>query len=315
MPPLISAQQVTKRFNTTTAVDALSIEIAEGEMLALLGPNGAGKTTFIRMVVGLIKPDEGSIERSFAIGEHRPRGVLGYLPEERGLYQDMPIHATLSFFGVLQGMSPRKASEMASTWLERLGLDKRGKEKIKSLSKGNQQKVQFAAAILHRPRLAILDEPFSGLDPVNQEVFLELIRELRAGGTTVIFSAHQMTLVERLADRVCLMSRGRMVLEGSIAELRKQWRTGDRLIVGMAPDTDVSFLHGMNAVDAIERSAEHEIALTLKADASMSELLAAMGARMDVRYIRSEETTLHEIYLRTVGASAEAPVVANMEQK
>jgi ABC-2 type transport system ATP-binding protein len=311
---MIAVQGVTKRFNTTTAVDRLSVSIADGEMLALLGPNGAGKTTLIRMIVGLIMPDEGSIERSFAIGEHRPRGILGYLPEERGLYQDMPIHATLSFFGVLQGMSPRHAADAASTWLERLGLDKRGKEKIKSLSKGNQQKVQFAAAILHRPKLAILDEPFSGLDPINQEIFLDLIRELRAGGTTVIFSAHQMTLVERLADRVCLMSRGRLVLEGSIADLRTQWRTGDRLIIGVAPSADVSFLGAMNAVDALERKTDTEIALQLKPGASMSELLAAMGSQLDVRYIRSEETTLHEIYLRTVEADVGAALASSTEQ-
>lgn len=300
--PLIAATGVTKRFATTTAVDNLSLSLAEGEMLALLGPNGAGKSTLIRMIVGLIKPDQGIVERDFAIGAERPRGVMGYLPEERGLYQDMPIGATLAFFGVLQGMSPRSAREAASTWLERLGLDARGKEKVKSLSKGNQQKVQFGAAILHRPRLAILDEPFSGLDPVNQEVFLELIRELRANGTTVIFSAHQMTLVERLADRVCLMSRGRMVLEGSIAGLRQQWRTGNRLVVGIAPASDLSFLGAIAAVEAVEPSAADEVTLRLKPDVSMSELLGAMSARLDVRYIRSEETTLHEIYLRTVEA-------------
>lgn len=302
---LVAADRVTKRFATTTAVSDLSLAVAEGEMLALLGPNGAGKSTLIRMIVGLIKPDDGTVTRDFAIGADRPRGVLGYLPEERGLYQDMPIGATLAFFGVLQGMAPRAARDAASMWLERLGLDARGKEKVKSLSKGNQQKVQFAAAILHKPRLAILDEPFSGLDPVNQEVFLELIRELRANGTTVIFSAHQMTLVERLADRVCLMSRGRLVLEGSIAALRQQWRTGNRLVVGMAPSSDIAFLGGIGAVDAVARSAEDEITLQLKPGVGMSELLGAMAAHLDVKYIRTEETTLHEIYLRTVEADVD----------
>jgi ABC-2 type transport system ATP-binding protein len=302
MSQLIAARGVTKRFGTTTAVNDLSVTISDGEMLALLGPNGAGKTTLIRMIVGLIRPDEGSVERAFASGSERPRGVLGYLPEERGLYQDMPIHATLSFFGRMQGMSQRAAGDAASTWLERLGLDARKGEKIKSLSKGNQQKVQFAAAILHRPRLAILDEPFSGLDPINQEIFLDLIRELRAGGTTVIFSAHQMTLVERLADRVCLMSGGRLVLEGTIAQLRQRWHTGDRLVIGIGAPSDVSFLHSSAAVDAVERHTDTEIALRLKPGASMSELLGAMSATLDVTYIRTEEITLHEIYLRTVEA-------------
>src|SRR5690606_36484874 len=134
--------------------------------------------------------------------------------------------------------------------------------------------------------------------PINQEVFLDLIRELRAGGTTVIFSAHQMTLVERLADRVCLMSRGRMVSEGSIAELRRKWRTGDRLIVGVAPDSALAFLRGVDAVDAVDETAPNEFAIRLADGANLSAILGAMSSRLDVRYIRSEETTLHEIYLR-----------------
>jgi ABC-2 type transport system ATP-binding protein len=310
---LIAARSVTKRFGTTTAVDDLSVAIADGEMVALLGPNGAGKTTLIRMIVGLIRPDEGTIERAFASGSLRPRGILGYLPEERGLYQDMPVHATLSYFGMMQGLARRTAGEAASMWLERLGLVERGNEKVKSLSKGNQQKVQFAAAILHRPRLAILDEPFSGLDPVNQEIFLELIRELRTGGTTVIFSAHQMTLVERLADRVCLMSRGRLVLQGSIAELRRTWHTGERLLVGLETPADTAFLHTLDAVEAVERHADREISIRLRAGASLSELLGAMSTRMEVKYIRSEETTLHEIYLRTVEADLTTSLPATPE--
>jgi ABC-2 type transport system ATP-binding protein len=301
MPPIIAARNVTKRFGATTAVDNLSVSIADGEMLALLGPNGAGKTTLIRMIIGLIRPDQGSIERAYANGAERPKGILGYLPEERGLYQDMPIRATLSFFGGLQGLSKSAANDAAGAWLERLGLDSRGKEKIKSLSKGNQQKVQFAAAILHKPKLAILDEPFSGLDPVNQEIFLDLIRELRAGGTTVIFSAHQMTLVERLADRVCLMSRGRLVSEGTIAELRQRWHAGDRMVVGLAEPADASYLQSIQAVDSIEQN-DGEVTIRLRPDASMSELLGAMSTRLNVKYIKTEQTSLHEIYLRTVEA-------------
>lgn len=156
------------------------------------------------------------------------------------------------------------------------------------------------ASILHRPPLAILDEPFSGLDPVNQELFLELIRELRNEGTTVIFSAHQMTLVEKLADRVFLMSRGREVLHGSIAELRTRWHTGDRLVIGTANGTDPRFLSDLAAVEAIESLEGTEIRLRLRAGAGISELLRVVGERIEVRYIRSEETTLHEIYVRTV---------------
>src|SRR5687767_1151350 len=166
MMPIVTAHRVTKRFGPTTAVSDLTLSIGEGELFALLGPNGAGKSTLIRMIVGLIKPDTGTIERSF----ERTRGTIGYLPEERGLYQDMPVLRTLTYFARLQGMKPRDAQDAAESWLERVGLADRGKDKVKALSKGNQQKVQFGSSILHRPKVAILDEPFSGLDPVNQEI-------------------------------------------------------------------------------------------------------------------------------------------------
>jgi ABC-2 type transport system ATP-binding protein len=309
MIPAVTANSVTKRFGSIVAVDDLSISVGDGEIVALLGPNGAGKSTLIRILVGLIRPDQGSVERAVDTLPGRPRGKLGYLPEERGLYQDMPILRTLTYFGALQGMPPRQATEVARGWLDRLGLDARGAEKVKALSKGNQQKVQFVASILHRPPLAILDEPFSGLDPVNQELFLDLIRELREAGTTVIFSAHQMTLVERLADRVLLMSRGREVLHGTIPELRRRWHAGDRLVIGTATDVDTGFLEQVEAVEAVEGHTDGEIRLRLRQGAGISELLRAVGERMEVRYIRSEATTLHEIYVRTVEADlADSPM-------
>lgn len=309
MIPVVTANHVTKRFGAIAAVDDLSLSVGDGEILAVLGPNGAGKSTLIRMIVGLIKPDQGTIERAADTRSTRLRGRLGYLPEERGLYQDMAILRTLTYFGVLQGMPAKQATEKAHGWLDRLGLDARGSEKVKALSKGNQQKVQFVASILHAPPLAILDEPFSGLDPVNQELFLDLIRELRDSGTTVIFSAHQMTLVERLADRVFLMSRGREVLSGSIADLRNRWHAGDRLVIGAPNAQDTTFLEQIEAVDAVEDRIDGEIRLRLKAGAGISELLRTIGERIDVRYVRSEATTLHEIYVRTVEKDMAAPAV------
>ena len=300
MIPMITADRVSKSFGPTTAVSDITLSVGSGELIALLGPNGAGKTTLIRMIVGLIKPDSGTIERSFDLA----RGQVGYLPEERGLYQDMPILRTLTYFGRLHGMSSRDADEAARTWLDRLGLGSRVSEKVKALSKGNQQKVQFAASILHSPKIAILDEPFSGLDPINQEIFIELIRDLKQSGTTVIFSAHQMTLVERLADRVFLMSRGREVLHGSIPEIRRRWHTGDRLIIGVPGPADVSFLAAISAVEAVEGQSDEEISIRLKPEAGISELLKAVAERIEVKYVKSEATTLHEIYVRTVEADA-----------
>ncbi len=214
----LTVRDVFKHYATVRAVDGISFEMRAGEILALLGPNGAGKTTLLRMLVNITRPDRGAIAYAEGVASLAPE-TFGYLPEDRGLYQDMPVLRTLAYFGRLRGMAAPDAERAARGWLERLDLANRDQDKLGTLSKGNQQKVQFAAAVLHRPRFAILDEPFSGLDPLNQELFLRLVRELRDDGTTVLLSAHQMALVERLADRAIVMHRGRALLEGPIAEL------------------------------------------------------------------------------------------------
>lgn len=218
MPPLLQVQSVEKRYATVVAVNGISLDIAPGEIVALLGPNGAGKSTLIRMLVGITRPDRGQILWDGEAARLAP-AQLGFLPEDRGLYQDVPIGRTLSYFARLRGVGAAEAERMAAQWLARFELADRAGEKLGALSKGNQQKVQFAAAVLHGPRFAILDEPFSGLDPLNQELFLDLVRGLRDNGTTVLFSAHQMALVERLADRVFVMHRGRELLHGPTSSL------------------------------------------------------------------------------------------------
>lgn len=216
--PFLSIQSVEKTYATVRAVTGISLDVPSGEIVALLGPNGAGKTTLLRMLVGITRPDRGRILWEGTEQAPGP-GTLGYLPEDRGLYQDVPIHRTLCYFARLRGIPGAEAERLATEWVTRLELKDRAGEKLASLSKGNQQKVQFAAAVLHRPRFAILDEPFSGLDPLNQELFLDLVRGLRDAGTTVLFSAHQMALVERLADRVIVMHRGRELLHGTTSTL------------------------------------------------------------------------------------------------
>ncbi len=218
MTAFLTIDRVEKRYSTVQAVAGISLEVQPGEAVALLGPNGAGKTTLLRMLVGITRPDRGRIVWQGGASS-LPPADLGYLPEDRGLYQDMPIKRTLTYFARLRGIAGPEAERRASTWLERFELGDRAKEKLSALSKGNQQKVQLAAAILHSPRFAILDEPFSGLDPINQELFLSIVRELRAAGTTLLFSAHQMSLVERMADRVMVLHRGKELLHGSICEL------------------------------------------------------------------------------------------------
>ena len=217
--PLVSLRTVRKQFATVTAVDDITLDIPAGGVFALLGPNGAGKTTLLRMLLGLILPDAGSITWHGANGAPDPR-TIGYLPEDRGLYPDVEVLRTLVYFGTLRGMSRVAAQASAEGWLERLELADRAREPLKSLSKGNQQKVQFISAVLHRPRLTILDEPFSGLDPLNQDLLLLLIRELARDGATVLLSAHQLQLVERVADGLVVVNRGQVVLRGTVDQVR-----------------------------------------------------------------------------------------------
>jgi ABC-2 type transport system ATP-binding protein len=207
-----------------TAVDDVSLELRPGEIFALLGPNGAGKTTLLRMLLGLLRPDTGEIR--YGGNGALPPTQVGYLPEDRGLYPDVPVLRTLVYFGRLRGMSRPAAGQAAERWLDRLELHDRRNEPLKALSKGNQQKVQFISAVLHGPRLAVLDEPFSGLDPLNQDVFLSLFRELRAEGTTILLSAHQMQLVERVVDRLMVLNRGRAVMHGTLDEIRARHGAG-----------------------------------------------------------------------------------------
>ena len=219
MTALLRIESVEKTYATVRAVAGISLDVHAGEAVALLGPNGAGKTTLLRMLVGITRPDRGRILWDGAERVTLPASEMGYLPEDRGLYQDMPILRTLAYFARLRGVPAVDATRRAAEWLARFELADRAGEKLSALSKGNQQKVQFAAAVLHAPRFAILDEPFSGLDPLNQELFLTLVRELRERGTTILFSAHQMSLVERMADRVFVMHRGRELLHAPTAEL------------------------------------------------------------------------------------------------
>ena len=216
--PVLSVRGIRKAFKDRVAVEDLSFDVKPGEIFGFLGPNGAGKTTSLRMILGITHPDRGTV--AF---EGRPdvdRTRLGYLPEERGLFEDQKVIDTLTYLGELRAMRARDARASAHAWLERLGLADRAKAKLNELSKGMQQKIQFAAAVLHAPTLAVLDEPFSGLDPLNQELFLEIVRELRDKGTTVLFSAHQLNLVERLCDRFLLIARGREVISGTLEAMR-----------------------------------------------------------------------------------------------
>ena len=218
---MLQITNLTKQFKKIKAVDNISLEVQKGDIYGFLGPNGAGKTTSIRMIMGIIKPDNGTIKLNGSDINTINRKKLGYLPEDRGLYQKQNLSEILYYFGCLKGLDKKDSKNRANLWLERFYLDDQKGRKIEELSKGNQQKIQFIIALLHDPQLIILDEPFTGLDPVNQILLKEVIKEKQEEGKTIIFSTHQMEQVERLCNNICLINKGHILLEGPLSEIRK----------------------------------------------------------------------------------------------
>ena len=216
-------ERVTKRYDSLTAVGHLSLRIRQGALFGLLGPNRAGKTTTLRMLMRILIPDEGSIQ---VLGEplsEQAQDRIGYLPEERGLYPRMQVRKLLVFLGALKGLPEREANRRARDWLERLQLADWSEKKVIDLSKGMQQKVQFIAAVIHRPPLLILDEPFTGLDPINAVVLKDIMLELREQGSTIILSTHRMEQVEMMCDSICLINQGQNILQGELQAIKKSY--------------------------------------------------------------------------------------------
>jgi len=307
MQKLVTVEGISKSFQSIRAVDNLSFEIQRGEIFALLGPNGAGKTTATRMLLGIIRPDSGSIRFSMdghSIAEPLARQT-GYLPEDRGLYRDMPVQKTLVYMGVLRGMGREEAAAAAGVWLEKVGLADRAKDKLETLSKGNQQKVQFISSILHAPLFAVLDEPFSGLDPVNQDFFVDIIRALRDGGATVLLSAHQMNLVERLADRVLLINRGKEVLQGTIASIKEQARSTQTVVVTVDGEVDPDLFRTFPAVVDAGKASGSRIVLHLKKGERINDLLAAASAVVTITAVHSDPISLHEVFVDAIAADGD----------
>lgn len=220
---MIELQQVTKRFREHVAVDQFNLVVPEGSIFGFIGPNGSGKTTTLRMILRIIEPDSGAIRVFGQPHSISANNSIGYLPEERGLYRKMTVLRQLCYFGRLKGLSNREAKASALEWLERLDLLNWKDKKLETLSKGMSQKIQFIATVLARPRLLILDEPFSGLDPVNLEIIRQSLLELQKGGTTLLFSTHDMHMAEQLCDHICMIYKGSKVLDGSLDEIQNQY--------------------------------------------------------------------------------------------
>ncbi|MCB0710994.1 MAG: ATP-binding cassette domain-containing protein [Ignavibacteriae bacterium] len=299
---MIRTEQVHKYFSNVHAVNDLSLEVRRGEIFGLLGPNGAGKSTTIRMIVNIIQPDSGSITYDGNPFSDDLRQSIGYLPEERGLYQKSMILETILHFGRLKGLDRESATKRAVSWLERFGLGGSEKRKIEELSKGNQQKVQIIIALLHEPEYVILDEPSSGLDPVNQELLREIVEELRGQKKTIIYSTHQMDIAERLCDRIALINKGQVVLEGEVEAVRQE-HGGNTVVVEY--EGEGGFLTTLPQV--VEgRVMGNQAELVLRDGAEVNDLFDGIGNRIRVGRIERVRPSLNAIFIQTVGA-ANAP--------
>jgi ABC-2 type transport system ATP-binding protein len=296
----IRLRGVTKSFGRHTAVDHFDFDVPKGSICGLLGPNGSGKTTTIRMIMGILLPDEGTVSLFGSDPDVTRRTKVGYLPEERGVYRKMKCLELITFLAEIRGVSRVEGRRRGGEWLDRLGLGEWADRKVEDLSKGMQQKVQFIGTVVHEPELLILDEPFSGLDPINQDVMEEIVRDFQARGTTILFSTHLMDQAERLCERVCLISRSRKVLDADLRELKASERRGVVAVEFEGPD---DWLRGPE-VDRVEvvNGSQH---IFLREGADHQPILqraVVSGARI----LRFDlvEPRLHEIFVRHAGRDA-----------
>lgn len=303
---VIDIQNITKRFAGHTAVRQLSLSVPRGSIYGLLGPNGAGKTTTIRMIMNIIVPDEGRISLFGTQGTGRDLSQrIGYLPEERGLYRKMKVLDLVVFLAETKGVRRREAKRQARAWLERLGLSDWMQKRVNDLSKGMQQKVQFISTVLHEPQLLILDEPFSGFDPVNTQLMKDVVVELARDGATVLFSTHIMEQAEKLCDSVCIIAIGKKVLDGSMVEVKR--RHGGRHVI-LAVDDGGAELQQILAdrslvakADDYRKYAEVELAPNADPQRLLEEIVRS-GAR--VSRFEIAEPTLNKIFVDLVGPEA-----------
>jgi ABC-2 type transport system ATP-binding protein len=301
--PTLELVGLRKSFGKFVAVDGVSLAVPPGTVFGLLGPNGAGKTTTIRMIMDIIAPDEGEVRFAGRPRRREDLEQIGYLPEERGLYRKMTVVEHLAFLGELHGVPGAEAKRRGKSWLERLDLADRAERKVEELSKGQQQKVQIAGTLLHEPQVVILDEPFSGLDPINQELFKDLLSEYKHEGRTILFSTHVMEQAEKLCDHIALISRGRVILDGRLAEIkRSQGGNAYRLTA----DGDLSRAAAVPGVQdlVVDPDAPDRARLFLAPDADGARVLAELVGFLAVRDFRNEEPELGEIFVKVVRDAA-----------
>ncbi len=294
---LLSLRGVKKRLGVTLALDGVDLAIGAGEVVGLLGPNGAGKTTLVRLALDLLRPDAGEVRVLGCAPADRPRASVGYLPEERGLYPKVKVLPLLTYLVSLSGLSRAESRRRAQAWLTRVGLSDRARARADTLSKGMQQKVQMGAAILADPQVVILDEPFTGLDPVGRRLVGEVVKELKARGAAVLISSHLLDQVQQLCDRVVLVRAGKVLLEGEVPELRARYGAGRFLL-----DAGEGFEAVLSRVATVEHEDPvHGVQLRLNEGESEKTLLRALiEADVDVRSFARCNPSLEEIFIEAV---------------
>jgi ABC-2 type transport system ATP-binding protein len=299
--PVVELAAVTKAYENKVAVHNLSLLIESGQMFGLLGPNGAGKTSSIRMMMGITVPDSGKVSLFGKPFDRKSLNRVGYLPEERGLYKKMKVVDQLVFFGEMHGISPQESRRRATDWATRIEIADSLNKKTEELSKGMQQKIQFIASLLHDPDLIVMDEPFSGLDPVNATLLERTLIELKEQGKAIIFSTHRMDQVEKLCDTICLINKGEAVLSGKMREIKSRYER-NRVIVEF--EGDASFLKSAEIAEARNFSGHAEIRLHPHGNAQ--KLLHEASAVSTIYRFEVIEPSLEEIFIQTVGGKSDA---------
>ncbi len=290
---------VSKSFGEVHAVDSLSVQVPTASVYGFLGPNGAGKTTTLRMIMNIIRPDSGNIS-IFGNGSiEQVRSRIGYMPEERGLYRKMTVRKILAYFGAIKDLTADQLARRIPKWLDRVQLGDWADKKVEELSRGMHQKLQFAVTVINEPELLILDEPFSGLDPLNQELLKDIIDRMRDEGKTVIFSTHVMHEAEKLCDSILLINKGKVILDGQLNRIRSQQSSG---VVSVELEGDTTFIEELPMVTKVQLQGTR-LEISLSEDSDSQQLLRALVDRVSIRTFEIKVPSLHEIFVNLVGAS------------
>ncbi len=294
----VSLDSVCKSFGRVNAVNQLCVQVPAGSIYGFLGPNGAGKTTTLRMIMNIIRPDSGTINIFDNGSIEQVKNRIGYMPEERGLYRKMTVRKVLAYFGAIKGMSANALASRVPEWLERIELSSWADKKVEGLSRGMHQKLQFAVTVINDPQLLILDEPFSGLDPLNLDLLKSIILQMRDAGKTVIFSTHVMHEAEKLCDFILLINRGKSVLDGRLCDIRSRHKPRT---VTVELEGDTSFIKTLPFVTEVE-SRGNQLDITLVNDNDSQQLLRTLTDKVRVRRFELKVPSLHEIFVNLIGA-------------